>query len=579
MDPADSLRRRRLLLAAAVAVITAAVFLPTLRGDFLNWDDDANFLGNPRYRGLGPEQLTWMFSDFFGHYMPLTWLTLGLDYVLWGMNPAGYHLTSVLFHAANAALCFHLLLALLRRARPEDDERRLGWTSAVGALFFSIHPLRAESVAWITERRDVTSGLFFLLTALAYLRMTREAPGTAGAFKWLALSLAAFAGSILCKAMGMTLPLVLLLIDAWPLKRFGPGKTAAVLREKIPYLILMAAGMLLTGIAQAHAGALYAAQEYPLAQSLAQPGYRVSFYLFKTLLPFGLSPLYFYRPDLGFPQVLGWLVVVALSVLVLLRRRKAPAAATAWIAYGLLIAPVCGLVQAGPHYAADRYTYLACLPFSALLAGAFTLIPSRAALGVTSALLLAGLTGLTLKQSLIWRESTALWSAAIRIDPDVYFTWHNRGRAKAAAGDVDGAIADFSRAIELRSGFPDPWHERGRAWTRKGRQDLAAADLAVALRLNPPHAGLAFELGIAEARSGKPKDALVHLSRALELKSDFPEARLERARLLALSGDLKAAAADLDEALRRQPSYALLFERGTVRAIGGNLDGAIAYYT
>jgi tetratricopeptide (TPR) repeat protein len=578
MDPA-ALRRRSLLLAAAVAVITTAVFLPTLWGEFLNWDDDANFLGNPRFRGLGPEQLTWMFSDFFGHYMPLTWLTLGLDYVLWGMNPLGYHLTSVLFHAANSVLCFHLLRSVLRRARPDAEEKTLAWAAAGGALFFSLHPLRVESVAWITERRDVTSGFFFLLTTLAYLRGTEESPGSPAARKWLALSLAAFAASILCKAMGMTLPLVLLVIDAWPLKRFGTGKTAAVFREKIPYFALMAAGVLLTGIAQRRAGAIYSPEDYPLVQSLAQPGYRVSFYALKTLLPFGLSPLYFYQPALGLAQGLGWLAVAGVTFLVLFRRREAPWATAVWVAYGLLIAPVCGLVQAGPHFAADRYTYLACLPFAALAAGALTLSLPRLPLAVASTLLLAGLAGLTLKQSLIWRNSTALWSAAIRIDPDVYYTWYHRGRAKAASGDLEGAIADFTRAIDLRSGFPDPWRERGRSRARQGRHDLAAADLEVALRLEPQRAELAYDLGLAEVRAGKPQAALGHFSRALELRPDFPEATLQRARLSALSGDLTSASADLDGALRRRPTYALHFERGTIRAIGGNLEGAVADYT
>jgi tetratricopeptide (TPR) repeat protein len=436
-----------------------------------------------------------------------------------------------------------------------------------------------ESVAWITERRDVTSGFFFLLTALAYLRMTSEAPGSAAARKWLALSLLAFAGSILCKAMGMTLPLVLLVIDAWPLQRFGPGRTAAVLREKIPFLALMAAGMLLTGIAQRHAGALYSTEDYPLVQSLAQPGYRVSFYVLKTVIPFGLSPLYFYRPELGLAQVLGWVAVVGVSATLLLRRRELPAAAAAWTAYGILIAPVCGLIQAGPHFAADRYTYLACLPFVALLAGVLTLARPRRALGIAAALLLLGLAGLTVRQSQIWRDSDALWSAAIRIDPDVYYTWHNRGRAKAGIGNLDGAIADFTRAIELRSGFPDPWRERGRTWAKKGRADLAAADLDVALHLEPQRADVAFELGMAESRSGKPREAIRHFSRALELRPDFPEALLQRARLFAISGDLKAAAADLDEALQRRPSFALHFERATVRAVGGNMEGAIADFT
>lgn len=558
-----------------MVAVTIAVFLPSLRGAFLNWDDDANFLHNFHYRGLGPEQLKWMFTDYFGHYMPFTWLTLGLDYVVWGMNPLGYHLTSLLFHAANAALFFYLLRSLLRRARPGDDDQALGWIAAAGALFFSIHPLRVESVAWITERRDVTSGLFFLLTALAYVRMTSEQPSTAPYRKWLGLSLAAFAGSLLCKAMGMTLPLVLLLLDVWPLKRFGPGKTAAVLREKIPFLLLMAAGLSLTSIAQRHAGALYTEEDYPISQSLAQPGYRVSFYVLKTLLPVGLSPLYFYRPELGVPQGLGWVAVVGTTLLVLFRRREAPAAAAAWLSYGLLIAPVCGLVQAGPHFAADRYTYLACLPWAAFATALLALPRSRLAVALLAGTLLTVLSVLTGRQTLIWRDSVSLWDAAIRVDPDVYYTWHNRGRAKAERGDLEGAIVDFSRAIELRSGYPDPWRERGRLRARQNRHDLAVTDLETALRLAPQRADTAFDLGVSEARLGRSRESLLHFAQALALRPEYIEVRVQRARLLAMEGDLTSARADLDVALRLRPTPFLYLERATIRALASDLDGTI----
>src|SRR5436190_612180 len=375
MVPSPARRPLRWLPPLLVVVLTAAAFLPSLRGEFLNWDDDANFLANEHYRGLAPDNLRWMFTDFYGHYMPITWLTLGLDYLCWGMNPTGYHATSLLLHALTALLVFRLLRDLVRRARPDLPETTIAWIAAAGALFFSIHPLRVESVSWITERRDVTSGIFYLLTLETYLKSGAQPPGTSARRKWFWISVACFAGMILSKSIAMTLPLVLLLLDLYPLRRLAGERPLALLREKIPFFVLMVGAIVATSITQTHADALYARDAYPPIQSVAQPGFRVSFYAVKTILPLGLSPLYWYRPMIGIPQALGWLAVLSVTALAFVRRRTAPAAGIAWASYLILIAPVSGIFQAGPHFAADRYTYFACLPFAALFAAALLALP------------------------------------------------------------------------------------------------------------------------------------------------------------------------------------------------------------
>src|SRR5882724_6552752 len=209
LTDAAALDRRRTIadwmIPAGVALVAVACFLPTLRNDFVLWDDDLNFTDNPSYRGLSWRQLRWMFTTVHGgHYQPLSWVTLGLDYTLWGMNPAGYHLTSVLLHAANAVLFYHVVLALLRRAAVSGPALVLEGAASVGALFFAIHPLRVESVAWASERRDVLSGFFYLIAVLAYLRMQNGARG-----RWLAVSLGSFVLSLLSEAWGITLPVVL----------------------------------------------------------------------------------------------------------------------------------------------------------------------------------------------------------------------------------------------------------------------------------------------------------------------------------------------------------------------------------
>src|SRR5881296_3133500 len=214
-------RSRRLELQHAViplviAFSTFAAFLPTLQNQFVSWDDDKNFLDNPYYRGLGWSQLRWMWTTHQGHYIPLTWMTLGLDYLLWGMNPVGYHLMSLLLHAANAVVFFFVVRRILTRALPSLSERghALAVSAGFAALVFAIHPLRVESVAWVTERRDVLSGLLYLLTILVYLRAGERGARGRGWY-WAAVGL--FAGALLSKAMAVSVPVVLLILDVYPL--------------------------------------------------------------------------------------------------------------------------------------------------------------------------------------------------------------------------------------------------------------------------------------------------------------------------------------------------------------------------
>jgi len=212
----DAFSRR--LIPIAIAAITVAVFAPALWYGFVLWDDDRNLLANPHYRGLGWAQLRWAFtSAVMGHWIPVTWVTFGLDHALWGMDAFGYHLTNVLLHAANAVLCYLLALRLLGRALPAASPGAIALGGGAAALFFAVHPLRVESVAWITERRDVLSAFFCLLTVLAYLRMC-EAEGRARR-RWLVASLVAYTLGLLSKSLIMSLPFVLLVIDVYPLRR------------------------------------------------------------------------------------------------------------------------------------------------------------------------------------------------------------------------------------------------------------------------------------------------------------------------------------------------------------------------
>jgi protein O-mannosyl-transferase len=212
-------------MAAGVAAVTMVTFTPALRYGFVYWDDNLNFLANPHYRGFGRPQLRWIWTTFhMGHYIPLTWTSLALDYVLWGMNPAGYHLTSVLLHTTNALLFYliaeRLLKVALSIASADSFGLRLG--AAASALFFAVHPLRVESVVWISERRDVLAGFFYLLTILFYLHAVgRSGDATRVSARWYMGALASFTLALLSKATAASLPIVLLILDVYPLRCLG----------------------------------------------------------------------------------------------------------------------------------------------------------------------------------------------------------------------------------------------------------------------------------------------------------------------------------------------------------------------
>src|SRR5438552_2584123 len=317
-----------------LALLTLAAFAPGLRNGFV-WDDQFNFVDNPHVRGLGWSELRWMLTTagsthpgWGGQWIPLTWLTVALDYRLWGLNPLGYHLTNLVLHAANAVLLFALARRLLAAATPTGGAGALSVGAATTALFWALHPLRVESVAWATERRDVLSGVFFLLAVLTYVRAVLA--GAPGRRWWLAGSVGAYALALASKATVLGLPLALLVLDAYPLARLR-GRWRERLVEKVPYALLAAADAGLTLHAVRVAASLTPADQYPLPARVATALYGLWFYVEKTVFPLGLSPLYELpapvRP-LDPPFLVRALAVLVVSVGLWLVRRRWPGGRT-----------------------------------------------------------------------------------------------------------------------------------------------------------------------------------------------------------------------------------------------------------
>ena len=286
------------LPALLIALLSLVAFAPALNGEF-TWDDVDSFLENSAYRGLGWSQLAWMWTTFsMGIYRPLTWMTYGVDYVLWGMNPYGYHLVGLLLHAANAAIVYFLVFALLERASPEAHRRdRVGLAlgAGVATLLFALHPLRAEPVAWVSGRADLLAAGFLLLTVVAYLYSSASPTGHK---RWLPLAVVFYGLSLVAKPAALGLPVILVVLDIYPLRRIGGTReqwfgeaVRQVWWEKVPFVALALLAAPVALLAKVGTGAAVSLN-LTVSRSLAFAMFGVAFPLWKTLLPLGLSPLY-----------------------------------------------------------------------------------------------------------------------------------------------------------------------------------------------------------------------------------------------------------------------------------------------
>src|SRR5438094_4563251 len=511
-------RRGFWLVPALIALVTFAAFLPVLQNQFVDWDDQRNFLDNHHYRGLGWTHLRWMWTTHLGHYIPLTWMTLGLDYLLWGMNPVGYHLTNLLLHAANAVVFFFVVRRLLTRALSSPSERghALALSAGFASLVFAIHPLRVESVAWATERRDVLSGLFYLLTILVFLRACEREERGRG---WYWLSVAVFVLALLSKSMVVNLPVVLLILDVYPLRRLGgfvgwwsdPARRIYV--EKIPFVLLAAAASAIAVMAQSSVHAALSLAQLGVPGRLAVAAYGLSFYLEKMVAPLNLSPLYMLPAKVNpweTPFVLSYGVVVGLTAIVLALRRRVPGVPAAWVAYIVVLLPVLGIFQSGPQIAADRYTYLAGLGW-ATLAGAGVLWcwgATRLLLPGSAICALVGLAALTWTQVQVWHDSEKLWTHALATDPNSSMAQNNLGTVLADQGKLTEAINRYQRALQISPNYAEAHHNWGHVLAQQGRLAEAIDRYQRALQIRPNYADAHNSWGVELAQQGRLAEAI-----------------------------------------------------------------------
>jgi tetratricopeptide (TPR) repeat protein len=526
----------RLGIALAVGLAAALTFLPVLHGQFLSWDDDIMLTDNPAYRGLGPAQLAWMATTTrMGHYMPLTWLTFGATYVAAGMNPWAYHVGSLLLHALDAALVTWLAWRLIVLALARDGTRAglapvapvmIGAT--VAGLAFAIHPLRAESVAWITDRSDLLCAAFVLLALLAYLR----ALDGAGALRWRPwgiLALSAMVAALLSKEIAVTLPAVLLVLDAYPLRRRVGW--AQRLREKWPFLVLALAGAVVAVLARSAGARFSPLQEYGVGARLAMAAHSLWYFVATTVWPRGLAP--FHEPPVHVDPLAARflgpaLAVVAVTAGLVLLRQRWPAGLAAWVAYAAALLPVSGLVHSGSQLVAERYGYLPGVALALLLGGAAA-AAVRAASGrpgrrTAAAALLALLALVFVEWAIVaraharsWRDGFTFWQVSAAADPSCRLCVLNLSSEHFNAGRFAEAEAWARRAIPLWPDRGTPHHRLGAALLMQGRDAEAEQELREAIRLAPRLAEAHRELGRLYARQGRAAEAATAMREALLL--------------------------------------------------------------
>ncbi|MHB8834559.1 MAG: tetratricopeptide repeat protein [Candidatus Methylomirabilia bacterium] len=519
--------------------LTLTAFFPVKGAGFLNYDDPHYVTNNPIVlNGLRPEGIAWAFSTFdAANWHPLTWISHMFDVTLFGLQPGWHHLTNVALHAAAAALLFLVLRGLTGAP----------WPSFLAAALFAVHPLHVESVAWISERKDVLSGLLWMLTLSFYLRYVKK-PG-AGRY---VLVFAVFLLGLLAKPMLVTLPFVLLLLDWWPLHRFHPAPPGSpespravaplLLLEKMPLLALSAVSCGITYFAQQRGGAMMLTELFPFWSRAGNAVVSYLGYIVKALLPVDLLPFY-PHPGTSLPPakvLLSLAVLGVISLLVFAVRQRRPWLALGWLWYLGTLVPVIGFVQVGRQAMADRYSYLPLIGlFVALAWEACSRAADRrrgpALLGVGAAAILAALTWLSWQQSSLWKNSVTLFTHVTRVDPRNFVAYNMLGADLLVRRDAIAAARLFRKALEINPLALEARYNLGLALAQAGETDAAIEQFTTVIgyeKGTTRDAEALYNLGNLQLEKGLAEEALRNFDAAAAVNPGQPEIHVSRGRAL-----------------------------------------------
>ena len=540
-------------LAGFIAFITFAVYIASLRNGFIaEWDDGEYVLNNPFIRSINLAFLRWAFFDFHSsNWHPLTWISHAIDYAVWGVNPLGHHLTSIIIHAVNTFLVAVLVMRLqeiatgTRPGGPEAlvlDERRKLITAGVAALLFGLHPVHVESVAWIAERKDLLCALFFLLSIAGYVEYVTAIDNKSigqdvrarFVTKEYLITLGFFILALMSKPMAVSLPVVLLILDWYPFRRLRSVKSAlTLLVEKLPFIMFSLISSALTILAQRSWGALVGIQMLPLSSRLLIAAQALLMYLWKMAVPRDLVPYYPYPKDISLISLdflLAIALVIGLTVFCIIVAKRHKLGLAAWGYYVVTLLPVLGIMQVGSQSMADRYTYLPSLaPFLIVAAvtswgyeKAMNLNRSRSmvmALFLSAgAVVFAGLSLLSIQQMHFWRDGLSLWSYVIEKEPDkASIAYTNLGSAYQKTGQLDKAMENYDKAIALDPNDYLAYTNRGVIFDKMGEFDRALESYGKAVISNPGDYKAYFNRGLLYYKMDRITDAIEDFEMALGL--------------------------------------------------------------
>jgi protein O-mannosyl-transferase len=581
-------RLSRAALAVLLAAGTAAVHAGALEHGFVNFDDGHFVQDNPFVReGFTVRSVRWALTahltfdawPYLDYWQPVTVLSRLLDVELFGMDPRGHHATNILLHALNTALLFLALESMTRTASAEGAAGPY-CRSAFAAAFWSLHPLRVESVVWITERKDMLAGLFWMLTLAAYHGYVGR-PG----FLRLAAVAAVFALGLMAKPFLITLPFVLLLLDYWPLQRIGPEvgwrRLLRLVAEKLP-LFAMSAAVTLIGIqTQARVGILTTLESEPLSARIAGGSVDYVRYLFKLVWPYPMALPQPFSPAWSRGVVFASAALLAsVTVAVCAQARRRPYLPVGWFWFLGVLVPVIGLVQPGQIPLTDRYTYLPHIGLAIVVAwGVPDLLsaPLRTArwMAPAAAIVLLACAAASIVQTRYWKDSITLFEHAVRVTPDNFVAHYNLANALAAQGRTAEAVAHYDRAKAIR---PGPAHNTlGSLLAAQGRVDEAIVHYREAVRVDPKYSDAHNNLGVLLARQGKAAEARLHYLEALRYRPRHADALYNLGRLDAAEGRLDEALAHLGSALEANPELdGAYYTRGNILAAAGRFPEAEA---
>jgi tetratricopeptide (TPR) repeat protein len=577
-------------LSTLLILLVAAAFSPVFSSGFIDFDDDLYVTANPYVQaGLTWTGLKWAFqTTAASNWHPVTWLSHMLDCQVYGILPWGHHLTSVLLHGVNTVLLF-LLLKRLTKAL---------WPSFLVAGLFGLHPLHVESVAWVAERKDVLSTLFFLLTVAAYGRYARfswsqtrkhdmrrtsgseHSPSYAVAFYLLALTL--FALGLMAKPMLVSLPLVLLLLDFWPLKRHPLPLNRLVL-EKVPFFALAAISCIVTYLVQKQSGAVTIMGNLSIGLRLENAAVSYCRYLAKMFWPVDLTLFYPFPAQLKLVLVVLAIAFLAtVTMLVLVSRRRYPWLFVGWLWFVITLVPVIGIIQAGGQAMADRYTYISLIGIFIVLAwGLQTMTAawraqqfgSEAQAGVT-AVAPAARSGkltpafswfvvpvvvlcvpLTFHQARYWQTSESLWAHALAVTRNNFLAHINLGLELERQGRLDEASDQFRSAIKLRPGEAKAHANLANVLCRQNHVAEGIIEFEEATRLNPNLPAVRYNLAVALCRQGRFAEGITQFEAVLKLRPGSPQTHFELAMALLASQRRPEAVTHLEHALQLRPNY------------------------